>query len=112
MPALKLRDYQEAAVQKASERNTLVVLPTNAGKTIISAKVIEDVLHNENSRELGRAKKIIFLAPGRALAQQQARVLLEQIGPLQEEETHLPSGANGSEWRLGLVIGMSEVTLR
>ena len=106
MPPVALRDYQSAAVEEAAQRNLLVVLPTNAGKTIISAKVIENVLYAENER--GSGKKIVFLAPGRALAVQQARVLEEQIGPLQEE----PTSVGGAAWRLGLVVGMGGLGLR
>lgn len=110
-----LRDYQQAAVKEAHRRNLLVVLPTNAGKTIISAMLIEDILYSENSRESSAtspARKIIFLAPGRALATQQAQVLMQQISPLSEEE--LPNatlGADSTLWRLGLVIGMGELSV-
>eukprot|EP00966_Prymnesium_polylepis_P173394 4010924-Prymnesium_polylepis.1 len=106
MPALTLRDYQVAAVEAARTRNLLVVLPTNAGKTLISVALIEHKLYEENERELrddeDSRRKILFLAPYKALAQQQAKVLLEQIGPLQLEETRVADG-DGSLWRLGLV---------
>ena len=116
MPVLTLRDYQVAAVEEARKRNLLVVLPTNSGKTLISAKLIEHTLYEENERELPEEnscrRKIIFLAPVKALAHQQAKVLLEQIGPLQEDEAHVAGNTDGSLWRLGLVVGGGELTMR
>ncbi len=38
------RDYQKNIAQSASEKNTLVVLPTGMGKTLISLLVASDRL--------------------------------------------------------------------
>lgn len=61
---IKLREYQEAAVAVALNQNTLVVLPTGLGKTIIALYVAAQRLHKfPNS-------KLLFLAPTKPLAQQ------------------------------------------
>ena len=69
-----LRDYQRACVGTVSERNTLVVLPPNAGKTFIAAEAIAETLDNEEARV------VVFLAPTAVLAEQQYTVLLERLG--------------------------------
>jgi Fanconi anemia group M protein len=60
---LELRDYQSNIIRSALHRgNTLVVLPTGLGKTLIGAAVIADAL--------SRGRKAAFLAPTRPLAEQ------------------------------------------
>ena len=44
-----LRDYQRAAVDEAERRNIICVLPTNSGKTVIAAALIERKLRLENA---------------------------------------------------------------
>lgn len=61
---IKLRRYQEAIVARAIDANTLVVLPTGLGKTLIAAMVSAHRLYNFPE------SKILFLAPTRPLAVQ------------------------------------------
>lgn len=58
------REYQSAIASKCERENTLVVLPTGAGKTMVAAEVIK--------RHPPRA---VFLVPTKILAEQQARAL-------------------------------------
>ena len=58
------REYQRAISQAAKDRNSLVVLPTALGKTIISALVAVDVLYNH------RGKRVLVMAPTRPLCMQ------------------------------------------
>lgn len=68
---VSLRRYQEAVVARALEKNTLVVLPTGLGKTIIAAMVAAHrLLELPNS-------KVLFLAPTRPLAVQHHRTFRE-----------------------------------
>lgn len=97
-----LRDYQIAAVAEAERRNIICVLPTNSGKTVIAAALIEKMLRKENS-ECGLARKMLFVVTTRELAMQQARVLLEQI-PMLKTDENLTTDDNAA-WRLGLLIG-------
>jgi len=60
--AITLRSYQEAVVARAIDKNTLVVLPTGLGKTIIAAMVAAHRLMKFPD------SKILFLAPTRPLA--------------------------------------------
>ncbi|MCL2136835.1 MAG: DEAD/DEAH box helicase [Coriobacteriia bacterium] len=75
---MELRDYQEAARQAvhdewaAGRRRTLMVLPTGTGKTVVFAKVIEDVV-----RKGGRA---LVLAHRGELLDQAADKLLAVTG--------------------------------
>jgi Fanconi anemia group M protein len=61
---IKPREYQEKIFQTAAEKNTLVILPTGLGKTLIALLLSIDRLtkHPQN--------KILFLAPTRPLAEQ------------------------------------------
>ena len=61
---IKLRKYQESVVAGAIEDNTLVVLPTGLGKTIIAAML---AAHRLN---IFPGKKVLFLAPTRPLVVQ------------------------------------------
>ena len=67
----ELRDYQRRAVEAALRRNLLCVLPPNAGKTIIAADLIRRTMRSENE-EGGKRRRMVFLAPTRGLAMQQA----------------------------------------
>jgi len=62
--SIRLRRYQEAVVSRAIERNTMVVLPTGLGKTIIAAMIAAHRLYTYPD------SKILFLAPTRPLAVQ------------------------------------------
>jgi ERCC4-related helicase len=58
------RDYQQAIFEKAKDNNTLVVLPTGLGKTLIALLLVEDRLTKFPK------EKILFLAPTRPLIEQ------------------------------------------
>lgn len=67
--AVTLRKYQEGIVARALEENTLVVLPTGLGKTVIAAMVAAHRLHEHPG------SRILFLAPTKPLAVQHMRSL-------------------------------------
>jgi Fanconi anemia group M protein len=58
------REYQIRIAGAAADRNTLVVLPTALGKTVISALVAADVLLNYSD------KRVLVMAPTRPLVMQ------------------------------------------
>ncbi len=62
------REYQVSIARSALSGNTLVVLPTGLGKTIIAIFVMVEVL----SRKGG---KVLFLAPTKPLVEQHARTI-------------------------------------
>jgi ERCC4-related helicase len=70
----KLREYQKEIISKVGDSNSLIILPTGAGKTVISAEIIRlKVSRNKNIIE-GR-KIALFIVPSRALVDQQAAAL-------------------------------------
>ena len=66
--AVERREYQVNIAQSALKGNTLVVLPTGMGKTIIAILVIVEVIQRKGG-------KILFLAPTKPLVEQHARML-------------------------------------
>ena len=62
------REYQIKIANSAIKENTLVVLPTGMGKTIIALLIIAEKLKEENN-------KILFLAPTKPLVLQHAEFL-------------------------------------
>lgn len=58
------REYQRRIVEASSDKNTLIILPTALGKTVISALVAANVLYDH------RDKKVLVMAPTRPLCMQ------------------------------------------
>lgn len=63
------REYQVNIAKSASKSNTLVVLPTGMGKTIIALILISKILKKDNNG------KVLFLAPTKPLVNQHADFL-------------------------------------
>ena len=70
------RDYQKAIFETAKENNTLVVLPTGLGKTLISL-----MLAIERLKKFPM-KKVLMLAPTRPLVEQHFNSFKKQIPEL------------------------------
>lgn len=66
--ALEARAFQVNIARRASERSTLVVIPTGLGKTVIALMVIAETLRR-------RGPLILFLAPTKPLVEQHADTL-------------------------------------
>jgi len=73
--AVAHRAYQLNIAVKALEKDTLVVIPTGLGKTIIAALVAADILHHGKG-------KVLFLAPTKPLAQQHMQSFGRLMPPL------------------------------
>ena len=69
---IERRSYQIAIAATALMRNTLVVLPTGLGKTVIALLVIASRLYN-------RGGKALFLAPTKPLVEQHANFLRKTL---------------------------------
>ncbi|MCX6695364.1 MAG: DEAD/DEAH box helicase [Candidatus Altiarchaeota archaeon] len=80
---LSLRRYQETVIAKAVEENTLVVLPTGLGKTVIAAMVAAIRL------QAHPGSKVLFLAPTKPLAVQHQKTFMKM---LKVEETAVLTG--------------------
>ncbi len=70
---LHFREYQKNIANSAMTRNTLVILPTALGKTIISLLVCVNTLYNN------REKRILILAPTRPLVNQHRKSFVSCI---------------------------------
>jgi len=73
------REYQSSIFETAKNYNTLVVLPTGMGKTLIALLLTKYCL-NENPRS-----KVLFLAPTRPLAQQHSDYFKKNLPELYAE---------------------------
>ncbi|MHA1626721.1 MAG: DEAD/DEAH box helicase [Candidatus Asgardarchaeia archaeon] len=87
------RLYQEVIAGKALTRNTLVVLPTGLGKTIIAALVAAVRLHRYPN------SKVLFIAPTRPLVEQHKSVLRDTMRIDPERINSLTGKINPTERR-------------
>jgi len=83
--AVEFRLYQKRIADAASERNTLVILPTALGKTIISALTAANILYNY------RKMKVLVMAPTRPLVMQHRETFLRVL-KLREGDTAVLTG--------------------
>ena len=67
---IESRAYQEVIAASASDRNTLVVLPTGLGKTIIAVMVASIKLSDDDA-------KVLMLAPTKPLVEQHKKTFQE-----------------------------------
>ena len=86
------REYQRSIAQAARDRNTLVVLPTALGKTVISALVVADVLLNH------RDKRVLVMAPTRPLCLQHLSSFRKMVR-LPEEDFAILTGKTPADFR-------------
>jgi Fanconi anemia group M protein len=88
------RDYQRRFVEKALDANTLAVLPTALGKTVIAELVAAELLHRHPRC------RILFMAPTKPLALQHRESVLKHL-KLGEDEVAAVTGetaARASVW--------------
>jgi Fanconi anemia group M protein len=88
------RDYQRRFVERALEANTLAVLPTALGKTVIAELVAAELLHRYPGC------RILFMAPTKPLALQHRESVLKHL-KLREDEVAAVTGetaARASVW--------------
>jgi Fanconi anemia group M protein len=79
------RDYQRRFVERALEANTLAVLPTALGKTVIAELVAAELLHRYPGC------RILFMAPTKPLALQHRDSVLKHLN-LGEDEVAAVTG--------------------
>ena len=82
---LQFREYQKNISSHALRKNTLVILPTALGKTIISLLVAVNTLYNY------RSKRILILAPTRPLVNQHWKSFVSYL-KLQDEQMAVVTG--------------------
>lgn len=82
---LHFREYQKNIIESALNKNTLVILPTALGKTIISLLVCSNSLYNN------RNKRVLILAPTRPLVNQHRNSFVSCM-KLFEDQTAIVTG--------------------
>ncbi len=96
------RDYQKAIFETASKKNTLVVLPTGIGKTLIALMLSVDRLKAHPT------SKIVFLAPTRPLVEQHfdyfKKHLPELFADLQLFTGQIPAEKRKKIWQTAEII--------
>jgi ERCC4-related helicase len=83
--AVEDRQYQRRIVERALEANTLVVLPTALGKTIIAEIVAAELLHRYPSC------RVLMMAPTKPLTLQHRESILKNL-KLEREEVATVAG--------------------
>ena len=71
--SLEAREYQKKIAETASSKNTLVVLPTGLGKTVIAILVASEILDRD------ARSKVVVLAPTRPLVLQHKRAFQDGL---------------------------------
>lgn len=100
---IEFRQYQKNIADSAANRNTLVILPTALGKTIISVLMGADVLYKY------RDKRVLVMAPTRPLVGQHLK-LFSSVLKILEEQIASVTGKTPPEYR-GAVWSKKEVRL-
>ena len=83
--AVEFRGYQANLARIAQRQDTLVVVPTGLGKTVIALLVMADALQ-------AGAQRILLLAPTRPLVEQHATYLRTVLQPPWSERVHALTG--------------------
>jgi ERCC4-related helicase len=86
------RLYQKHIAEAALEKNTLVILPTGLGKTIIAALVTAEILYNY------RDSKVLMMAPTRPLVIQH-KTNFERVIRLPKHQFALLTGRTPPDYR-------------
>ncbi|RLG45761.1 MAG: hypothetical protein DRN90_07535, partial [Thermoproteota archaeon] len=107
---IEYREYQVNLARIAANENTMIVLSTGLGKTIIAALVAAIRLHEYPE------SKILFLAPSRPLVDQQARFLRKTLA-VPEDTVLCLTGQDDPEtrrnkWSVGRVLVMTPQALQ
>lgn len=89
---VEFRLYQKRIAGVACEGNTLVILPTALGKTVISGMVAADTLYNY------RNAKVLVMAPTKPLVLQHRNSFLRLL-KLREKDTVLLTGETPPDYR-------------
>jgi len=93
---LEIREYQKKIAHECATKNSLVVLPTGLGKTIIAVLVTRQVL-----KEFPPISKIIVLAPTRPLINQHYETFLKFLN-ISEDKFAILTGKILPEHRVGI----------
>ncbi|MGQ9543735.1 MAG: helicase-related protein [Candidatus Bathyarchaeia archaeon] len=99
---IERRLYQESIARKATLRNTLVILPTALGKTVITALVAAHFLYNH------RQARVLVMAPTRPLVMQHRESFM-RILKIPEDEAVMLTGKTPNRYRENVWRGRSRL---
>lgn len=103
-PRLKPRDYQLEALRWAlSRERAIVCMPTGAGKTLIAALWILELVQR------GEARKVLVLEPTRFLVEQTSRVLRSLGIPAEPVHGSMSRRSRARGWRARVVVATPEI---
>ena len=100
--SIEVRLYQQTIAQKACVKNTLVVLPTALGKTIISALVAAHFLYAH------REMRVLIMAPTRPLVLQHKETYMK-ILKLKDEDAVTVTGKTPGAYRKHIWEGEARI---
>lgn len=92
---VEFRGYQANLARIASAEDTLVVLPTGMGKTVVAVLVLADALRDG-------ATRILVLAPTKPLVEQHAAFLRKVLAAPWNDQVHVLTGHSSPAKRDGL----------
>jgi ERCC4-related helicase len=92
---VEFRQYQKNIADSVTNRNTLVILPTALGKTVISVLICADVLYKY------RDKRVLVMAPTRPLVGQHMKLFSSALKILEEQIASV-TGKTPPEYRRAL----------
>jgi ERCC4-related helicase len=96
------REYQAKISRAAYDKNTLVILPTALGKTVISALLVAELLYNY------RDSRVLVMAPTRPLVLQH-RSSFQRMIRLPEDQFALLTGKTPADYRASVWTGKSRL---
>jgi ERCC4-related helicase len=96
------REYQARISREAYDKNTLVILPTALGKTVISALLASELLYNY------RDSRVLVMAPTRPLVLQH-RSSFQRMIRLPEDQFALLTGKTPADYRASVWAGRSRM---
>jgi len=96
------REYQARISRAAYDKNTLVILPTALGKTVISALLVSEVLYNY------RDSRVLVMAPTRPLVLQH-RSSFQRMIRLPDDQFALLTGKTPADYRASVWAGKSRL---
>lgn len=99
---VEIRLYQRTIAEKACKKNTLVVLPTALGKTVISAMVAAHFLYNH------KQTRILVMAPTRPLVLQHKETYMK-ILKLRDDDAVTLTGKVPAEYRKQVWEGKARI---
>ncbi|MEM2878110.1 MAG: helicase-related protein [Candidatus Hadarchaeales archaeon] len=99
---IELREYQLNIAKRAVKENTLVVLPTALGKTVIAALVASHFLYNHSHM------KVLIMAPTRPLAVQHRNTFIRLLR-IRPEDVKLLTGKQSPQTRFKAWKGNARV---